>query len=444
MAKKLIYLLIISVLMAGTLFACAPKTAEEPAAPAAEKPTEAEAPAAEEEQVTLTYWQVPNHPEMQALVEGLLEPFEEQNPNIKVEVVIIPWSDVETMWVSAIQSGETPDVGYPLAPLQMYRMGGLEPLDEYLDQEFLDTILKGPLEAGIYDGKLYALPMLVSSDTLYYNKDMFEAAGIELPDPMYSPSWEEFLDWNLKLKEAGYYGWDWGMRTMWDHTIWDVYRRFGVDETNADYTEVTFDTPEALAWAQAVQDLAQTYAVLPPKALTVDWNRSESFLEGESAMVEFWAGLAGQLEEYPDINWGVCKPFHGPGDNGEATGAYLAIGSTVMFKDSKHKEEAAELIKFIHSPEFTLEWNKQVGTFPAVQGGNAIFDDATPEKKEVANVIWSLLESGEAEFYYEWEGVTRWAQESFLPNWQSLMLGEMTPENFCKKVTEDGNRIINE
>jgi len=40
--------------------------------------------------------------------------------------------------------------------------------------------------------------------------------------------------------------------------------------------------------------------------------------------------------------------------------------------------------------------------------------------------------------------VTRWAQESFLPNWQALMLGEMTPEDFTKIVTEDGNRIIQE
>lgn len=398
------------------------------------------------EPVVLTYWQVPNHPDMKGLVERLLQPFLASHPNIKVDVVVIPWSDVETMWVSAIQSGETPDVGYPLAPLQMYRLGGLEPLDGYLDQAFLDQFLESPLKAGIMDdGKLYALPLLVSSDVLYYNKDMFAEAGIPFPDPMYSPSWEEFLDWNVKLKAAGYYGWDWGLRTMWDHTIWDVYRRFGVDETNPDHTQVTFDTPEALAWSKAVQDMAQTQKFLPPKALTLDWNRSESFLEGESAMVEFWAGLADTIaKDYPNINFGVCKPFHGPGDDGKATGAYLAIGSHVVFKNSKHKPEAIELLKFLSSPEFTMEWNKQVGTFPAVVGGNAIFNDAPAQKKAVTEVVWSLLETGEAEYFYEWKGVARWAQESFLPNWQSLMLGQMTPEDFTRIVTQDGNRIIKE
>jgi multiple sugar transport system substrate-binding protein len=395
-------------------------------------------------QVTLTYWQVPNYGDMKGLVEGLLKPFEASHPNIKVDVVVIPWSDVNTMWTSAIQSGETPDVGYVLTPEEMYRLGGLEPLDGYLDKEFLSQFLQSPLKAGVMDdGKLYTLPLLVSSDVLYYNKDMFQKAGIPLPAPLYSPTWEEFLDWNIKLKAAGYYGWDWGLRTEWDHTIWDVYHRFGVNETNADYTKVTFDTPEALNWAKAVQDLAQKYKVLPPKALTLDWNRSESFLQGESAMVEYWAGLADTIaKDYPNLNYGVIKPFHGPGNGGTSTGDYLALGSNAVFKDSKNKAEAVELLKYLASSDFVLPFNKAVGTFPAVAGGNSIFNDAPAQKKAVTDVIWSQLESGEAAYYYAWPGVQQWATESFLPNWQALMLGKMTPEDFVRKVNDDGNRII--
>lgn len=458
--KRPLFSLLTLILVISFMAGCAaPKTPpsatsvpSEPTAVATQPPTQpATQPATQPpvpttaKQVTLTYWQVPNYSDMKGLVENLLKPFEASHPNIKVDVVVIPWSDVDTMWVSAIQSGETPDVGYPLNVREMYRLGGLEPLDGYLDKDYLAQFLKTPLQSGVMDdGKLYSLPFLLSSDVLYYNKDIFKKAGIDIPaDPLYSPTWDEFLSWNIKIKSAGYYGWDWGLRTEWDHTIWDVYRRFGANEINADHTQVTFDTPEALNWAKAMQDLAQKYKVLPPGALTLNWNRSESFLKGESAMVEYWAGLADTIaKDYPNLNYGVMKPFHGPGNGGTAVGDYLALGTNVVFKSSKHKAEAVELLKYISSADFTFPFEKAVGCFPAVTGGDSIYSDAAPQKKAVLNVVWSQLVKGEALDYYQWDGNQQWATESFLPNWQALMLGKMTPEAFTKKVTDDGNAIL--
>src|SRR3954469_14906138 len=75
--------------------ACAPVTAVQPAASAPSEP------------IKLTVWQVPNHPQMQSIVEGLVKDYEKEH-NVDVEVVIIPWGDLDTMWASAIESGETP------------------------------------------------------------------------------------------------------------------------------------------------------------------------------------------------------------------------------------------------------------------------------------------------------------------------------------------------
>jgi multiple sugar transport system substrate-binding protein len=382
-----------------------------------------------------------------ATVQELLKPFYATHPNIKVDCVLVPWGEVETKWKTAIQSGETPDLGYiwDVALPTYIRMGGLEPLDSYLDSAFLSKYNPGIVDTGRgEDGKLYALVPLITTDVLFYNKTMFEKAGIPFPDPLYSPSWEEYLGWLQKLKAAGFYGWDWGIRSdLIDHVHWDGYRRFGASDISADHKSVTFDTPEALAWAKAMQDLAQTYKVLPPKALTVDWVRSEAFLQGQAATLEYWTGLPAVLKDYPDIKWGVCKAWHGPGDGGKASAAYLGIGYHVVFKASKHKAEAIELLKFMDGPEFLPGFNRAIGTFPPIKGGDQTYAASDAETKAVADLTWNILTT-DAKFFYPWKGVFRWSSESFLPNLQALLLGKMTPEDFCRKVTDDGNRILKE
>ena len=416
------------------LSACAPKS------PAA---TEAAAGGSAAEQITLTYWHPPHNPQVKEIVETLCKPFEEANPNIKVECNVIPWGEVETKWTVAIQSGETPDIGYiwDVGLPSYYRMGGLEPLDEYLDDEFFSKYAGEAIESGRgEDGKLYGVVPLITTDCLFYNIDMFEKAGIPLPDPLYTPSWDEYLEWLIKLKEAGFYGWDWGIRTdAIDHVHWDGYRRFGASEINEDYTKVTFDTPEAIAWATAMQDLAQKYEVLPPKALTMDWVRSEAFVQGEAATLEYWTGLPGQLKDYPDLKWGVCKAWHGPKDSA----AYLGIGYQAVFKDSKHKKEAIELLKFMNSSDYLMEFNKKMGFFPPIEGGDKVYENASADEKKVADLSWAILQE-DAKFFYPWKGVMRWGTESFLPGLQGLLLGRTTPEAFCKEVTEMGNKILEE
>ena len=107
------------------------------------------------------------------------------------------------MWASAIESGETPAFGYMYdfrLPTH-YRSGALEPLMQYFNQEELDRLLQEPLQTAMFKDDFMPIPMLVTSDHLVYNKDIFAAAGIEVPDnPYYSPSWEEFLDWSQKIK----------------------------------------------------------------------------------------------------------------------------------------------------------------------------------------------------------------------------------------------------
>lgn len=427
------------------LTACAPPAAtpaptQAPAATSAPAATTAPTTAPSAEKIELTVWQVPNHPEMEKLVEDSVVAFEQAN-NIEVDVVIIPWGDLDTMWATAIESGETPSFGYMYdfrLPTH-YRSGALEPLNQYFTQAELDKFLDEPLATATYQGQVYAIPMLVTSDHLVYNKKIFAEAGITPPDdPTYSPTWEEFLDWAQKIKAAGYGSFDYGFRSIWNHPMDDFYMRFGCRETNDDHTQVTFDSPECLRAAQAWVDLAPT---LSEKALSTAWAPFDEFFAGQVGMVEGGSFLAKQLiDQYPELEWGILQPFHDKEHK-----AYLGIGYYAVFADAKNKPEVIQLLKYLVSEEQQVAFNSQIGTFPALKGTREkMYPEATGQLKTSLDTTWDLLESGKARFLYPWPGFSRFADEIFIPNWQSMMLGQMTPEEFVALIQEEGQVVIDE
>jgi multiple sugar transport system substrate-binding protein len=398
--------------------------------------------------ITIEYWQLDEAPDMCDYSVKGLQPYLEKHPNIKVNCRIIPWAELETMWSTAIKSGNTPDIGhaFDLMHPDYYRMGGLEPLDQYFDAQYLSRFNAHHVDNGRspIDKRLYGIPLLASTDIVYYNKEMFQKAGIPLPDPNYSPSWEEYKGWLVKLKQAGFYGWDWGLREQLDHPYWDNWRRQGCEPFNENYTKIDFDSPECLAFAKEIQGVAQNIKALPPSALSTDWVRSAAFVKGEAAMVEYYGGLVSILKKYPAINWGVMRPYHGPGDGGKATASYGLESYLVVFKASKHKAEAIDMLKYMGSDDYLLYWNTRTGTFPPITGGEKIYDNADPKDKVASDLLWTLITDGTAKYFYNFPGMRRWSEESLLPQWQALMLGKTTPEAFCQTVTEDGNRILAE
>ena len=429
--KKILVFTTVIIILLTTITACG--------APATAAPTTAAATTAPATGITLTIWQIPNSPTMAQIMDALVAPFETEH-NVKVETIVYPAAQLSTLWASAIQSRVTPSIAYTYDSQlpDFYRMGGLEPLEGYFDKSSLAQFIPVALNSAYYQGHLYALPVITTTDVLYYNKDLFKAAGITDPDdPLYSPTWDEYLGWMQKLAKAGDYGWDTGMLSTWDHPISDFYMRFGCSATNADYTQVTFNTPQCLKAAEAWAELGKTPGLIPPAGLTVDYSRGDAFTAGKAGMVEYYIGMATELEQkYPNIHWGVMRPFH---DADYVT--YMGMGYYTVFADAKNKDMVIELLKYLTTPTVEESFAKTIGLFPGTVGGETIFDNASPAVQQVASVTaYCLLH--DAKFLYPWPGFVEWGNNVFVPNYQKLILGKITPEAFTQTVTAEGNKII--
>lgn len=138
----------------------------------------------------MTAWDVATTPYWQAMIDA----YEAQNPNVTVELTDLASSDYQDVVNVMLSGGDTTDIitvkdipGYSA----MLTRGQIIPLNEYIEADGIDlSAYSGAAEELTYEGAIYALPFRSDIWILYYNKDLFDAAGVEYPTN--DMTWDEF------------------------------------------------------------------------------------------------------------------------------------------------------------------------------------------------------------------------------------------------------------
>ena len=176
--QKRWFLILLTLLMALVVSACVSATPG--AAPAAEAPAASDGPTT----ITWAFW---GSPEEAASHEAVGDAFMQEHPEIKLEYYNEPWGDyftkMETLWASG-DSAAIPDVLF-LWPTPKYAAQGvLENLAPFIEKSgySVEDYWPALLESASYDGSIYGFPRDIEVNILYYNKDMFDAAGVAYPD----------------------------------------------------------------------------------------------------------------------------------------------------------------------------------------------------------------------------------------------------------------------
>ncbi len=168
----------------------------------------ADVPAYNGEEVTITYgvWDSAQ----QAGIEQQIAAFKEVQPNITVEIQLTPWSDYWTKLQTAVAGGEAFDVFWlNSANCPVYASAGaLIPVDSVFGEGGLDkaNYPKQILDLYNFEGVQYGTPREYDTIALFYNKDIFDAAGEAYPDDTWD--WDKFREVAEKLTDegAGQYG----------------------------------------------------------------------------------------------------------------------------------------------------------------------------------------------------------------------------------------------
>src|SRR5215204_5555839 len=190
-------------------------------------------------------------PEETKVWKSLAEDVHEKNPDITVKLETVTFADYWDKLSTQIASENEADI----VAMQSLRMpgfaarGALQPLKPFIEDDsgFDVNDFFGAIRQGLsVDGELYALGYDIGPIILYYNKDLFDKAGVGPPPAETSMSWEEFREKAEQLTDPGAKEYGFVEQPVFDFMVPWLWSGGG-DYMNAAQTVCTLDTPESIA-----------------------------------------------------------------------------------------------------------------------------------------------------------------------------------------------------
>ncbi|WP_326811982.1 sugar ABC transporter substrate-binding protein [Streptomyces scopuliridis] len=371
----------------------------------------------------------------------IIKDFEKENPDIKVKYVGLPIDQVQAKYDTAIEGGGLPDVGGVgtayLSNLVVRDV--LEPVDDRIDAgplkgKLVPALVDSVKAAGGRGDTMYSVPTSTNNGTLWYRTDLFSGAGLEPPT-----TWEQFYAAAEKLTKSG--------KNQFGYTIRGgagsiapamdaMYGQSGITSFwNGDRT--TVNDPKNVA---ALEKYVALYKKVTPSA-----DVNNDFIK----MVAQWDNgtigmLTHNLASYQDHVKALGKAkFKGLPYPAQADGSRVQVSNPVdglgLFKNSTNKAAAWKLIEFAASHKSNSAWNESAGSIPA---NTDAANDAWIQEAEPTATAMKALSDGSTKIvnlpYYlpDWNTISKSGNE---PNFQKVLLGDMTAKEFADKVAKELN-----
>jgi len=296
----------------------------------------------------------------------IIRAFEAKHPDIKVEVVHAPWSTYFDKIQAMMAAEDAPDVMFLHTIPSWAAKGVLEDLTPYIEESGFPVELYNQelLSTFMYNGRIYGFPRDNDTTVLFYNKDLFDEAGVNYPD--YSWGWQEFLDAARKLTKKDARGRIIQYGVVLERNKWHLWVHMNGGRIVDDYnrpTKCTLDERAAVEAIQFLRDLVLEYKVTPsPAALSQLGSAAELFTTGRVAMVLSNAAQISSFLTNKSLRFGIA-----PLPKGKVRSNTLGGAGFVMYSKSKHKKEAWEFMKFLCGPEGQAIFAKSGDAVPAMR-----------------------------------------------------------------------------
>ncbi len=356
-------LMMVLVLVTSLLAGCSP--AASPTLAATTAPGAPTAPPASQAPVTLTFFYPVAVPgPITQLIDGYISKFEAANPNIKINPVLSGgYSDTLTKIQTTIKGGGTPPDVAVLLSTDLYSLvnsNAIVPLDSYIQasggDSFTSDFYPAFLANSKYQNQIWSLPFQRSTPVLYYNKDMFKAAGLD--DSKGPANYQEMVADAQKLTKPD--GSTWGIEISSDGIPYWLFQSFVIGSGSNVFTapnKVTFDTPVVNQSLQDFADLSQKYKVMPPGIIL--WaNVPNDFANGKSAMIWHSSGSLANILKQAKFNVGVSYTVGEKGYGAPTGGGNMYIMKGIP---ADHQDAAWKFIQFMSSTDIQADWSINTG-----------------------------------------------------------------------------------
>ncbi len=302
-----------------------------------------------------------------AAVEKIVDGFNAEHDDINVTAQFTgSYAETLTQGISAVRSGNPPHI------IQVYEVGtqtmldseAIVPVYEIAEGEIdFGSVIQPILNYYSVEGNLYSMPFNSSTAMLYYNKDAFEAAGIEtVPE-----TWADIEEMGMQIIDSGAanhglsFGWPaWILEQM--HAYHNKPYANNDNGRSGRASEVYLNRDFAKMVLSSWTDLVEKDVIAYGGR---EYSANQDFLAGEVAMLIQSTSSLSSIIESADFEIGTTFL---PRFEGQGIGNSVIGGASLWVMQGHSDEEYAavvEFFKYLSSTDVTIQWHKDTGYFPA-------------------------------------------------------------------------------
>ncbi|MDR3173264.1 MAG: ABC transporter substrate-binding protein [Treponema sp.] len=305
-----------------------------------------------------------------AIISGLCDQFNAENPGIKINPVYAgSYAETRTKVQAAIKAGNTPAIALMFS-IDLHALRSMDVLYDYdrfctteADRAWLDGFYNGFMENSRTGGKTYGIPWQRSTIILYYNRDAFSQAGIDPDTP--PATWDELRSLAKRLTvKSGDIVTRYGIQIPSDkagYAYWMLQtfctQQNGFNLMNDAGTEIYFDDPRTIRglefWKSLSDDGSQ------PSGTTAWSTTPTDFLEQKTAMIYHTTGNLTNIRKNAKFSFGTAML-----PAGDSRGSPTGGGNFYLFKGVPEDQTKAAF-KFIQwmtgNPERVAKWSIDTG-----------------------------------------------------------------------------------
>ncbi|NEA67126.1 extracellular solute-binding protein [Streptomyces sp. SID12488] len=304
----------------------------------------------------------------------LVEEYEAAHPDVKVDVSVHSWTEVDREVSEMVAAGDAPDLAQIGAYADYAAKGELYQADELLSIPTQADFVAQLADAGKVSRTQYGMPFAASTRLLFYNKKLFTEAGLTPPT-----TWSELAADAAALKEKG---------VKYPYAL-----PLGPEEAQA----------EAMQWLLSGGDgytsEVGTYGIDSPQNIqTFTWLKDELVDKGltgpvapgklnrAAAFAAFARGEVGMLNGHPSlmkiaaargVDFGMVPM---PGEEGSTRSAMGVADWMMAFKKNGHRSEVGEFLDFVYDEKNVLAFSREYDLLPVTSSASRTMSTAARDK----------------------------------------------------------------
>ena len=318
---------------------------------------------------------------------NFVKEFNSTYENINLTVEVVSWNDIYTVVNTRISNNQAPDI-LNIDVFADYQADDLLlPAEEFVSAETYAKMYPAFLDQSVVDGTVWAIPDLASARAMYYNVDILEAAGVEVPT-----TWDELRDACAKIKayDSSIYPWGIDMTTDEGQAAFAYY----IWNNGGDFTDAngnwTLNTPENVEAIEYAISLVKDGYTNSDPATETRYDLQDLFGAGKLAMMIGPNSIPTYIAEGGST---INYAFAAIPTNGGNPSVSAGVMDRFMCFDNGHSDEKIEAIKtffdYFYDDARYSDWVLMEGFLPATSAGGEIVAASDPAMAPWVDIVGS-------------------------------------------------------